>query len=99
MLNTRVRYSTYSPNFKSQKGSIEALNFCLITSQITSYLHNNPRKVKLLYIEDLIFLTFRGRKQIDERLLDETIDFVQKLMEEECDQYFERIETEAIKVW
>ena len=35
---------------------------------------------------------------MDERLLDETIDFVQKLMEEECDQYFERIETEAIKV-
>ena len=56
-LNTRIRYSTYSPNFKSQKGSwtIEALNFGIITSQITSYLPNNPRKVKLLYIEDLIF--------------------------------------------
>ena len=38
------------------------------------------------------------RKWVDERLLDETIDFVQRLMEEECDQYFERIETVAIKV-
>ena len=26
-LDTRIRYSTYSPNFNSQKGSIEALNF------------------------------------------------------------------------
>jgi hypothetical protein len=32
LLDTRVRYSTYSPNFKSQKGSIESLNFCIITS-------------------------------------------------------------------
>ena len=31
-LDTRVRYCTYSLNFKSQKGSIEALNFCMITS-------------------------------------------------------------------
>ena len=31
-LDTRVGYSAYSLNFKSQKGSIEALNFCMITS-------------------------------------------------------------------
>ena len=30
-LDTHARYSTYSPNFKSQKDSIEALNFCIIT--------------------------------------------------------------------
>ena len=31
-LDTRARYSTYSLNFESQKGSIEALNFLIITS-------------------------------------------------------------------
>ena len=34
-LDTRVSYSTYLPIFKSQKGSIEALNFLIITSKIT----------------------------------------------------------------
>ena len=29
-LDTRKRYSTYSPNLKSQKGSIKALYNCLI---------------------------------------------------------------------
>ena len=32
LLDTRARYSTYSLNFESQKGSIEALNFLIITS-------------------------------------------------------------------
>ena len=31
-LDTRERYSTYSLNLKSQKGSIEALDFLIITS-------------------------------------------------------------------
>ena len=31
-LDTRARYSTYSLNFESQKGSIEALNFLIIIS-------------------------------------------------------------------
>jgi hypothetical protein len=31
-LDIRVRYSTYLPIFKSQKRSIEALNFHIITS-------------------------------------------------------------------
>ena len=31
-LDTGVRYSTYLPIFKSQKGSSEALNFLIITS-------------------------------------------------------------------
>ena len=31
-LDTCVRYSTYLPIFKSQKGSMEALNFLVITS-------------------------------------------------------------------
>ena len=35
-LDIRVSYSTYLPIFKSQKGSIEALNFLIITSSITS---------------------------------------------------------------
>ena len=30
-LDIRVRYSTYSPIFKSQKGSTEAMNFLMIT--------------------------------------------------------------------
>lgn len=34
--DTRVRYSMHSLISKSQKGSTEALNFCIITSQITS---------------------------------------------------------------
>ena len=32
LLDTCVRYSTYLPIFKSQKGSMEALNFLVITS-------------------------------------------------------------------
>ena len=35
-LDIRVSYSTCLPIFKSQKGSIEALNFLIITSLITS---------------------------------------------------------------
>ena len=35
-LDIRVSYSTCLPIFKSQKGSIEALNFLIITSSITS---------------------------------------------------------------
>jgi hypothetical protein len=31
-LDTCIRYSTYSPIFKSQKGSMEALNFRIVTS-------------------------------------------------------------------
>ena len=31
-LDTRTRYSTYSLNLKSQKGSIKALDFLIITS-------------------------------------------------------------------
>ena len=34
-LDIRVSYSTCLPIFKSQKGSIEALNFLIITTQIT----------------------------------------------------------------
>ena len=37
-LDTRVSYSTYLLIFKSQKGSIEALNFLVITSSITLYI-------------------------------------------------------------
>ena len=43
-------------------------------------------------------MVYLYRKWVDEQLLDETIDYVQQLMEEECDQYFERIKTVAIKV-
>ena len=32
LLDTHARYSIYSPNFKSEKGSIEALNFSTIIS-------------------------------------------------------------------
>ena len=42
--------------------------------------------------------TYNFRKWIDEALLDRSIDLIQRLMEEECDQYFERIEAVAIKV-
>ena len=35
-LDIRVSYSTCLPIFKSQKGSIEALNFLIITSSIIS---------------------------------------------------------------
>jgi hypothetical protein len=44
-LDTCIRYSTYSPIFKSQKGSIEALNFFILTSSIISQLPHNHRKI------------------------------------------------------
>lgn len=52
----------------------------------------------IVFSLDILVCTYTCSTWSDEVLLDYAIDSIQKVMEEECDQYFKEISTTAVKV-